>query len=164
MRGSIAALAGSSVGGSRSTRERLRCGAVGQRRGGATRGSTVCWLVGARAARCGWRSWRWLHLPPPCSSIAVAGILASRARGDAHGWGWWRWSAGGSLGDRVASVVPSCPLVFGGGEVNGVDDESTIAMGGSGKVVVGMPWSVVRRVELGRSGRACEWWRWRNMW
>jgi hypothetical protein len=47
-----------------------------------------------------------------------------------------RWQgAGGSLGGLGSSPLP---LLSGGGEVNGVDNESTAAMSGSGGVVAGV--------------------------
>jgi hypothetical protein len=94
------------------------------------------------AARGRWRPQRPGAPPPPCSSPAAAGTLASGASGDARGRGWRRWSAGGRV--RVAAWValaaPPCPssLLSGGGEVNGIDDESTATMSGSGGVVAGV--------------------------
>jgi hypothetical protein len=83
---------------------------------------------------------------PPYSSPAAAGILALGASGDAHGRGWQRWSAGGRVwvaaceADGLSSSPLPHPssLFSGGGEVNGVDDESTTAMSGSGEVVTGV--------------------------
>jgi hypothetical protein len=42
-----------------------------------------------------------------------------------------------------SSPLAASSLLFGGGEVNGVDDESTTGMSGSGGVVAACAWSVV---------------------
>jgi hypothetical protein len=147
-RGSVAALAGSSTGGSGRARERIRwlimvvCRMGSQRTGSEVRvAASEAWGL------------RPLHLPPPCSSPATAvggGPWPPAVDGSARvaGCGWQSGRPGG-----LAPPPPS-----DGGEVHGIDDEFTAATSGSGKVVASarvVSAAVARhKVELGRSERA----------